>query len=455
MKRSSQRLLVLCTLFFPLVVRAQFSTPQAGSARSISGQFIVIGSAEDSPLPNSRNVAADTNLVRLQPALLAISAERIKKSLWRELGINSSTPWRGQIFLALHPAQSLDEEVEIVSKPSNGNWSYLVRLPDVLPRTRFTSAMTGVLLLEFANRNAQSHSAEIPAWLADGLSEQLLAAGSQEIILSSPDKIVNGLSVTRIDTTERGFDPLADARRVLKNSPALTFEQLSWPDDRQLSGADGGVYRASAQLFVSELLGLKNGQAHLRAMFETSPQYYNWQTAFQSAFRKDFPRPLDVEKWWALRVIVFAAREPGPQWTPAASREKLDGILGVPVEFRASSNDLPAHAEISLQAVILNFDSARQTAILENKLRDLEMAQFRIAAPLAALTDTYRRAIADYLGQGKTTGSARSTTKHSQAASQKADTRDTLKKLDSLDAQRRTIESAIQPDSSMNPALQR
>jgi hypothetical protein len=448
-----QQLLVLCALFFSLSVRAQFPPAQAGSARSISGQFIVIGSAENSPLANSRSVADDTNFVRLEPALLAVSAERIKESLWRGLGVKSGTPWRGQIFLTLHPAQSLDEEVEIVSKPSNGGWSYLVRLPDVLPRPRFMRAMTGVLLLEFANRGAQSHSAEIPAWLTDGLSEQLLAAGSQEIVLSSPDKIVNGVPVGRIDTIERGFDPLADARRVLKNSPALTFEQLSWPTAAQLDGGDGGMYRASAQLFVSEILKLKNGASDLRFMLETLAQFYNWQTAFQSAFRGNFPRPLDVEKWWALRVVGFVARDPGPQWTPAVSREKLDGILSVPVEFRASSNDLPAHAEISLQAVILNFDSTRQATILENKLRDLEMAQFRMAAPLAVLTDAYRRALSDYVGKDGGASPA-ANFRNKRTSSKKSNAGDTLKKLDALDAQRRTIESTIQPDKSLQPNLE-
>ena len=84
----------------------------------------------------------------------------------------------------------------------------------------------------------------------------------------SPDKLVNGLPVTRIDATERGMDPLATARRVLRNHPALTFEQLSWPTDAQLDGDDGGAYRASAQLFVNDLLELKDGPVHLRAMLQ-------------------------------------------------------------------------------------------------------------------------------------------------------------------------------------------
>lgn len=435
-----QRFLVLCALIFQLPVRAQSPLPDMISTRSVSGQFTVVGVKQISPLANSFAVNGNSELIRLDPALLAISAERIKDSLWRELGINLATPWRGQIFLALHPARSLDENVTIVSTKFSGGWNYHVELPDILSRTRFTRALAGVTLLEFADRNAGDRAAEIPAWLVDGFSQQLLAPGTSEMILSPPDKTVNGLSVNRTLSNERGLDPLAAARNILKNSSALTFDQLSWPTDEQLSGGDGGVYRASAQLFVGEILKLKNGAADLRAMLETLPQFYNWQTAFQKAFRGSFSGPLDVEKWWALRVVSFAAHDPGPMWTPAASREKLDEILSVPVEFRPMSNNLPAHAEISLQAVIRNFDSERQTEILQTKLRDLGLAQLRVSPQFAALTDAYRSAVADFLGQG---GKASS---HLNRHSQKTGASDTLKKLDALDAQRRTIEETIKPD---------
>jgi len=157
-----------------------------------------------------------------------------------------------------------------------------------LSRTRYLRAMTGVLLLESANRDTRARSAEIPAWLTDGLSQELLATVWQEIILSSPNKVMNGPPVSRTVKTARGMDSLAGARRVLRDHAALTFEQLSWPTDAQLAGDDGGVYRASAQLFVNELLALKNGPAHLRAMLETLPKFYNWQMAFQAAFVKIF-----------------------------------------------------------------------------------------------------------------------------------------------------------------------
>jgi hypothetical protein len=441
---------VFCALILPLSTNAQFSPIETGSAQSISGQFIIIGSKENSPLAGSPRVANDNNLIQIKPALLAVSAERIKESLWHELDIQGQ--WRGKIYFVLHPARSLDEDVVIVSRPSATGWSYQVQLPDVLSRTRFTRAMVGVLLLEFADRSAQSHSTEIPAWLTDGLSEKLLANGSPETILSSPDRIVNGLPVTQIETNERGLDTLADARRVLKNLPALSFEQLSWPTGVQLSGTDGGAYRASAQVFAHSLLELKNGAAHLRAMLETLPLCYNWQTAFQSAFRENFPRPLDLEKWWALQIVGFVALDPGPQWTPAVSREKLDEILSVPVEMRSASNALPARAEISLQTAIRNLNPAQQTEIFQIKLRDLGLAQLRMARPLAVLTDGYRRVLSDYLGNGSGPPAA-ANYRSAQASSQKTSARETIKKLDNLDTQRRTVESAIQPETSIQPSL--
>ena len=397
-------------------------------------------------------VVADTNLVRLDPALLAVSAERIKELLWHRIEIKDA--WRGQIYLALHPAQSLDESVTILSQPLPGGWKYRVELPDVISQTRFARALTGVLLLEFANRNAADRSAEIPAWLTDGLSQQLLATGSPEFLLSSPDKVMNGLPVTWLQKTQHGVDPLAAARSVLKNHPALTFEELSWPTGGQLDGDDDGVYRASAQLFVSELLQLKNGPAQLRALLASLPQFYNWQLAFRSAFAGDFPRPLDLEKWWALAVVNFAARDPGPGWTLTVTRQKLDDILRVPVALRMTSNSLPARTDISLQAIIRNLEPDRQYTILQTKLRDLDLAQLRVARPYAVLTAEYRRAIGSYLGDRPANAPAPSWAARLYRSLQKPSAASTIKKLDALDARRRNLETTAKPEPSLQPSLE-
>ena len=438
---------LLFAQLLPLSVLAQFSPAETGSANSTSGQFVVIAGQSVSPLASLPAIATNASLVRLDPALLAVSAEHLKESLRQQLGIGQSAPWSGKIFLALHPAQSPDEDVTIQSSRFGNGWNYRVELPDIVSRTRLARALTGALLMEFANRDAQTRSAEIPAWLTDGLSQQtIFSEGLSENILSLPDKIVNGMPVTKTDAVQRGIDPLAGVRQILKNSQALTFEQLSWPDDVQVSGADGGVYRASAQLFVSSLITLQDGPMRLREMLQNLPQFYNWQIAFQKAFRDEFSKPLDVEKWWALQVVDFAAQSPGPRWTRADSRDRLDEILSVPVEMRDASNNLPVHAEVSLQAVIRNFDSAQQMSVLQTKLRDLAIARFRMAGPLAVLTESYRHIIQDYL-DGRTL-LVPSSAKHAPVSSGKNGADETVEKLDALDLQRRAIEDAIKPDDS-------
>ncbi|MFZ0826148.1 MAG: hypothetical protein WAO02_01870 [Verrucomicrobiia bacterium] len=436
---------------------AQNPYPDSSATRSVSGQFIIAGTA-GSRLAAMPDIATNASFIRLEPALLAVSAERFKASLERELnpelgGLNSITTPRGKIFLVLHPAQSPDEVVTIVSRHSPDGWDYQVQLPDVVSRVRLARALTGVLLLQLANRDARARGAEVPAWLTDGLSQELLALDWQPIILSSPARMIAGQPSSGIFVTARGMDSLAGARRTLRDHDALTFEQLSWPDEAQLSGADGGVYRASAQLFVHALLELKNGPAHLRAMLKTLPNFYNWQTAFQSAFQENFSRPLEVEKWWALQVVNFAARDPGPAWTPAASRARLDEILSVPVEMRTASNSLPAHAEISFQAVIRNFDRSQQAGILQLKLRDLELSELRMATPFAVLADGYRQALADYLGLGNRTRPMPRVGKHPPMVLSQPTAAETIDRLDALDAQRRAVETAAFAPSGGAPGL--
>jgi hypothetical protein len=424
-------------MFVAALAWADFQLPGLLSARSVSGQFVIVGAQQVSSLAEQPVVVTNSEFVRIEPALLAVSAERVKNAIWRALGV--SGPWRGQIYLAVHPARSLDEIVTVVSVRLGNVWCHRVELPDVVRRTRLARALTGAVLLELADRTAGDRSAELPDWLVDGLTQQLLDSSPGGLILSAPGQAVNGVPESRLVATERGVDPLAAARRRLQEHPALTFDQLSWPTAAELSGADGGVYLASAQLFVNDLLTLKNGPAGLRTMLAELPRFYNWQFAFRAAFRRDFPTPLDAEKWWAIQVVSFAAHQAGPQWTPEVSRRRLDELLTVPVELRSASNSLPTPATIPLQAVLRNFDPARQSEILQTKLRDLELAQLRMSGPFAVLTAEYCRVLADYLGNPRL--AATTAPRWIKRSPPRTDARRTLKKLDALDAQRRALEA--------------
>lgn len=433
-----------CLAFFLMLqqlARAEFFAPGTLSASSASGQFLVTGTQETSPLDLMPEIATNNSFVRLEPALLAVSADRVRNSLMQKLGLDSHAPWTGKIYIALRPARSLDENVTIYPSRFENTWVYHVAIPDVLPRDRLVRALTSVLLLEYANRNAGEHSADIPSWLVEGFSWELLAENLHEDIISAPDQTIGGIPTDLVSQTARNMDSLAAARIVLQDYSVLTFSQMSWPTDLQLSNDDGGQYHASAQLFVDKLLALPGGGAKMRAMLSSLPRYYNWQTAFETAFRENFRSLLDVEKWWALKSVVFCSQSPGPQWTLATSREKLDEILSVAVACRSTSNSMPTYAVVSLQRVIQNFNDTLQRQILQAKLRDIELAQLRVSPSLAVLTAEYRNAIAGYLGETpvKRNGTtARQSPKIISAS-------DTIKILDSLDAQRRSIVVATRP----------
>jgi hypothetical protein len=438
-----------CAIFLGLLlavysVRSQSAADGPRVIRSFSGQFVVTASPEFSLLLHRPELAANANLVRLEPSLLAIAAERFKASLWHEFGLPPGAAWSGKIFLQLRPARTLDDEVLISSSVFARTWNYRLELPDVLPCQRYARALATGLLLEMANRNnpaGSDHAAEIPPWLAAGLAQEALADDAAKIILSAPAKTVDGLVQSRSVQIEHGFDSLAGVRRALQNTPALTFDQLSWPDDDQLNGNDGGVYLASAQLFVHELLAVKNGPAKGRDLLARLPGCLNWQTAMLAAFHDDFPRLLDVEKWWAIRVVAFAAQATGPRWPAETSRSRLTELLAVPVAFRSDSNALPVHADISLQSALQNFAPASRDAVLQTKLRDLQLAEFRLAPPFDALADGYRAALADFFEKNKSSASSASAGKHPAGLDQAVGIAETLKKIDALDARRREVEA--------------
>jgi hypothetical protein len=425
-------------LMFSLAAARGEPYPQPAATQSVSGQFSVSALPDESPVFPRPKFSADASLLRLEPALLAVSAERFKNSLWQKIGLDENTPWRGKIFIALHPARSPDDTVNLVAQPFLQKWSYRLELPDAISADCCARAFSAVLLLEIANRDATpgGRSAALPDWLVAGMGRQILDAAESPMILSRPDKAINDVRQTRTVEKRRGLDPLAGARRVLQNSAALTFDQLSWPTAAQLDGADGDVYFSSAQLFVAELLALDNGPKKFRALLAALPAHENWQTAFFEAFKENFRRPLDVEKWWALRVLTFNAHDPGPQWTVAVSRDRLAAALDVPVNVRYAPNALPTYSEISFQSVIRNFEPARQVEILSARLRDLELAEYRLAPPLNGLAAGYTKILSDYLHARKKVFFLR-----------RPGPATTISRLDAQDARRREVESKLRTNA--------
>jgi len=365
---------------------------------SSSGQFYV--SRRGVLSPATQNLAAKSGLLTIDPALLAISCDRIKASLLRQL--NMPDQWRGKIFVALHPAFSADEWGTVSSEKFGGSWQCVVQLPDAVDRNRLVETIVRATLLEIANRNARTRPVEIPEWLARGLPRQLMGSSELKLILPPPIMQPDGFKWSHVtmDFSDdpqpsqfltRRLNPLTQASPVLRTNEPLTFDQLSWPTDDQ----DAGLFDSSAQLFVSDLLHEPHGPECLRQMLVELPDHLNWQLAFEHAFQPIFKSPLEVEKWWALQIAQFSGRDLLHLLTREESARQLDAVFQLPIHVQIGPG-APMRTDISLQTVIRGWSRTQQLEMLKNKIWEMGVLRLRISPDYIPLLDQYLSVMQDY-----------------------------------------------------------
>ena len=369
---------------------------------SSSGQFYI---STRGPLsPATLDFAARSKLLTLEPALLAVSCDRIKAELLRQL--DTGDHWRGKIFISLHPVLSVDEPIPVVSERFGGNWQCIVELPDAIDRNRLVEAIVRATLLEIANHNATTRSAEIPEWLARGLARQLMGSSEVKLILPPPTLQKDGWSISRttLDFSDdprpsanptRKLNPLSQAAPVLHASEPLSFEQLSWPTDEQLAETSAGIYSSSAQLFVNQLLHTKGGLECLRQLLADLPDHLNWQLAFEQAFQPMFKTTLDVEKWWALEIAQFSGRDLLHLLTREESAQQLDAVFEFPIHVQIGQS-APMRTDISLQTIIRGWSRTQQLEMLKNKIWELGVLRLRISPDYIPLVDQYLDVMQEY-----------------------------------------------------------
>ncbi len=379
-----------------LTIPAQTGLPANRPVRSVSGQFIVTD-ARPEVMPGAKPgpARANQNLLALEPSFLAVTCERLKQALYADLGVTAKS--RGLVYVTIRPPRGSDKDFAYTTERFGNNWIYRLELPPQVERQRLVRVLVQVLLQEMANRPASEHVAEIPAWLTEGLAQQLLNSRAAEIILSPPTQSFGALMLDPTFIQTRRRDPLEIARRVLSDRPPLSIAELSWPGADQIDSDAGEAFRCSAQVFVTELLALPQGREHLRVMINELAGCYNWQTTFLRAFSSEFANQLAVEKWWTLQAVHFVGRDPMHLWTAAESSQKLADLLRANVAVRRARDDLPTHSDVTLQTVIREWEPLRQTAMIRGKIKELEMAQTRVAPQYTVLVSEYRRALTSYL----------------------------------------------------------
>ena len=423
---------------------AQTSLANAsGIMRSASGQFIIIDRRGAMTSQRRTAPSPDSKLLELEPALLVVSCERIKQAICTDL--DAPRDWTARVNITLR----VGGDIAIAKERVGRTWSYRLEVPRLVDRTKFIRSIVRVVLQEMADRNPGDHDAEIPPWLSEGLTQHLLASRDAELILPPPNTKVGTMTISPTTVLVRDPDPLETARRILHAAvPPPTIEQLSWPDPNTLDSNEGEVFRRSSQLFVSELMKIKGGKENLRATIAGLNSCYNWQTAFLRAFSSQFPNVLALEKWWALQVSYFVGRDNRHFWSHDETATKLDELLRARVAIRVQAGAMPSRSDVSLQIVIREWDSIRQTITLREKLNDLEQARIRVAPEYMRLLDDYRVTLADYLKKREKSGASFLGVRTS--ASTQDVVRQTVRILDDLDTKRAQLSATLAKQSSMS-----
>jgi hypothetical protein len=449
MKPAGAVVFLASAIFF---AQPQLGLPATVTARSRSSQFIVSGNLQPS-VPSAlwqRSVAS--NWVQLDPNLLAVSCERVKRALLWELG--APDRWRGQFSLALHPIQSPDEIIQVTSTRYSDGWRYRLDLPDAIDPERFVRTMVKLLLLEWVNRKGTAALVDVPSWLSEGLAEQVLADSTVELLVQTPRAQPNSLPMASTVRQERKPDALAKAHEFLRAHPPPALEELIAPKPTLLTGDAALAFRYSAQLLVHELLRLKNGDPCLCAFLDTLAFQPDAPTALLRAFGGHFQDQGDLEKWWELQALHFTGRDLAQAWPLRDGLRKLDEILRVAVLTRADTNSPTTRAEVPLQTAIADWTHAWQPDLVRFKVLQLQALQLRVPGNLAPLVNDYIQALQSFLQRIAAAQAAANATATLRFDAARI-ARSTAKQLDALDAKReafrRKLAAPVNAGSGLAP----
>jgi hypothetical protein len=410
-----------------VIVAARAAEPMI--ITSATKQFIVRGLPQRSLLSHSPN----SETVYLDPALLAVTCETVKRTLQRELGWGDR--WQGAVYINIHPIRSDDDFIRVTARRADGRWRYHVDVPDEVQRRNLIETLVELLIVEFADRGAAEQSVELPPWLVMGLTAHLTQGPLAGVALQA--RTLNEIRdepALRVARTTRYADADKMLRETVQQHGALTFDQLNWPDFDPNDAQAESAYRRSAHLFVRELLRLRGGTDCLCAMLAMLPQHLNWQTAFCRGFEPYFHRMLDVEKWWSLNLMQWKTHDNVLTWSSAEAKQKLEETLRVPVQIQSRDGAMARVAPMSLQTIINDWSFQEQLPVLQAKVGQLQTARFRLPGEVVRLADSYRLTIEKYL-------QARNGAWFEMTA--RAATARAVAELNALDAERERLTNAV------------
>lgn len=391
MKLRLGMLILLCAPVAGLCAPA--GVPMAGmiAVRSRSGQFVVYGHPPQ-PQPSGRVTdPLGTNFVRLEPALVAVSCERIKQALLGELG--APDRWRGKFYIVLHPGVAPDQTIQVSSSRFANGWLYRVDTPAAIAPDRFVRTIVRLLLVEWINRFNPGDMVDAPAWLSEGLTELVLDHSALDLLVPPPMARVFSLRVST--TVRQGWltNHMVRAHQFLRSHEPLGLDALLAPTQAVLFGEAALAFRYSAQLLASELLQLPAGRAAICGFLDSLAFGPDQQSVLLRAFAPYFTSYADMAKWWELKSYHFTSRDLRTQaWPLTDALKKLDDILTVPVLTRVDTNSPTARITNTIQSVLRdNWGQPWLKDTLQFKVAQLQALQLRAPLEIVGLVVEYRK----------------------------------------------------------------
>jgi hypothetical protein len=390
----------LCALAAAVILGCALPATQAAVAvHSRSGQFIV-HSPDPTPPSLARVGPPNTNSVlTLYPDPLAVSCERIKAAVLAELGLPDR--WQGKVHVTIDPRAPPETFPTAVARRYGDGWHYSLRLPREIEGAAVVRGVVHAVLLDLANGSPGPNLPEVPLWLVEALTGQVLSRVGADP-LARPNQVTgkygNALGQLVATLSERGL--AEEDRRVLNLARAhglLTFEEISLPTPERLSGPALEHYRACCQILFVALRNLPHGSQRLAALLARLPRYLNWQTAFLDVYAPVFPRLLDLEKWWALTAQRLGATA-GEFTLPARLGVAwLEDLVIVDVVVRTARNAPPQRRRLSLQQILTEWDYPNQRAIFMQRSQALRRLAASMPGDVRALVEGYASVLENYL----------------------------------------------------------
>lgn len=402
---------ILIALAFAFIARAETIISQ-------SQQFVVHHSGA-----NVTVAELPRGCVEVEPELLVVTAERIKQAVTSQLpALNGN---RTQIHITMLDSGNADSMIGIASSRFADAWRYEVAVPRVVEEGRLVKGFINVLLLEYANRTAD-RSAELPAWVTEGLAEQLLFSIGPKLVVT---RVPNGWEASARDLNHW-------TRETLRTNATPSFHDLTTAAVPSRKSEKESIYLAGTHLLVHSLLEMPNGRQHFANFVQLLPRTWNWQTAFLQAF--GFSRMLDVEKWWALTLVEFTTRDQRQAWSGDMSLRKLDELLQTRVEIRNATNAMPELRLVDLNAILQERDATLQRQAIDAKISQLSYTAPHMAPHVAALALSYKTALETFLKK-RTTLSFRPGLRTTAEAQYQGLVAETTRHIAGLDEKRRAL----------------